>query len=117
VRNGHYPVWGAIHFMAATDSSGVPSAPARALINQFHVANLDPSLVSAIIDAGFVPPCAMQVTHSAEAGELMPFQPEHGCSCFYEHAVNSPTTCHSCMAAADCSSDTPACNYGFCEKQ
>jgi hypothetical protein len=59
----------------------------------------------------------MKVTHTTEVGELMPFQPEFGCSCFYEKTVNSPTTCRACTAPADCPSDTPACNYGFCETQ
>jgi hypothetical protein len=117
VRDGHYPIWGAIHFLATTDSSGVPSPAAGALIGQFFVSKLEQSLVSAIVDAGFVPPCAMKVTHSAEVGMLMPFQPPFGCSCFYDNAVNHTTACHTCSSPADCSSSAPACNYGFCEKQ
>jgi len=116
VRDGHYPIWGAIHFLAATDN-GVPSAAARALVNQFIVPKLDENLVSAIIGAGFVPPCAMKVTHSMEVGTLTAFQPPFGCSCFYENQVNHTTACHACTSPADCTSAAPACNYGFCEKQ
>jgi hypothetical protein len=116
VRDGHYPIWGAIHFLAATEN-GVPSAAARALISQFTVPKLDESLVSAIIGAGFVPPCAMKVTHTMEVGTLTAFQPPFGCSCFYENQVNHTTACHTCTSPADCTSAAPACNYGFCEKQ
>jgi hypothetical protein len=90
---------------------------ARALISQFTVAKLDENLVSAIIGAGFVPPCAMKVKHDMEVGTLSAFQPTFGCSCFYENQVNHTTTCHTCASTADCSSAAPACNYGFCEKQ
>jgi hypothetical protein len=116
VRDGHYPIWGAIHFLAATDN-GVPSAAARALVNQFIVPKLDETLVSAIIDAGFVPPCAMKVTHTMEVGALTTFQPPFGCSCFYENQVNHTSTCKTCSSPAECPTATPACNYGFCEKQ
>lgn len=116
VRDGHYPIWGAIHFLAATEN-GVPLPAARALISQFTVAKLDENLVSAIIGAGFVPPCAMKVKHDMEVGTLSAFQPTFGCSCFYENQVNHTTTCHTCASTADCSSAAPACNYGFCEKQ
>lgn len=116
VRDGHYPIWGAIHLMAATDN-GVPSLAASALITQFTVPKLDQNLVSAIIDAGFVPPCAMKVTHSSEVGPLSSFVPPFGCGCFYDKKVNGTTACQTCSAPGDCSSSAPACNYGYCEKQ
>ena len=114
VRDGHYPIWGAIHFMAATDNA-VPSEAARALIKQFTVPKLDQTLVSAIIDAGFVPPCAMKVTHSSEVGPLSAFQPDFGCSCFYDKTVTGTTACQTCGNSSDCTGAAKACNYGFCE--
>jgi len=116
VRDGHYPIWGAIHFMAAT-SNGVPSAAASALITQFYVPKLEQSLVSAIVEAGFVPPCAMTVTHTAEVGPLTAFQPKFACGCFYDKIVSTTTTCKACEGPADCPSTAPACNYGYCELQ
>jgi hypothetical protein len=116
VRDGHYPIWGAIHFMAATDNA-VPSEAARALIKQFTVPKLDHTLVSAIIDAGFVPPCAMKVTHSSEIGPLSVFQPDFGCSCFYDKTVTGVTSCQACVNSSDCTGAAKVCNYGFCEVQ
>jgi hypothetical protein len=114
VRDGHYPIWGAIHFMAATTNS-VPSEAAGALIRQFTVAKLDQSLVSAIIDAGFVPPCAMTVTHTAELGPLSAFQPDFACGCYYDKKVTNTTSCQACTTTGDCPGAAKACNYGFCE--
>jgi hypothetical protein len=114
VRDGHYPIWGAIHFLAATDNA-VPSEAARALITQFTVPRLDQTLVAAIIDAGFVPPCAMRVTHSSEIGPLSAFQPDFGCGCFYDRTVTGTTPCQACTSSRDCTGAARVCNYGFCE--
>ena len=116
VRDGHYPIWGAIHLLAAT-SNGVPSQAASALITQFTVPKLDPALVAAIIDSGFVPSCAMKVNHATELGALVAFKPAFGCGCFYDQRVNNNTACAMCRGPGDCSSAAPACNYGFCEAQ
>jgi hypothetical protein len=116
VRDGHYPIWGAIHLIAAT-SNGVPSQAASALITQFTVPKLDPALVSLIIEAGFVPSCAMKVDHTTELGPLASFKPAFGCGCFYDQQVNGRSSCTMCTGNADCSGSTPACNYGFCEAQ
>jgi hypothetical protein len=116
VRDGHYPIWGAIHFMAAT-TNGVPSDAAKALISQFNVPKLDENLVSAIIDAGFVPTCAMKVTHSTEVGPLTAYNPSFRCGCFFDKKANGTTTCQVCTGNSDCPSTAPDCNYGYCEKQ
>lgn len=116
VRDGHYPIWGAIHLMAATDNA-VPSEAARALITQFTVPRLDQTLVSAIVDAGFVPPCAMKVTHSSEIGPLSAFQPDFPCGCFYDKNVTGATSCQACTTSTDCTGAAQVCNYGFCEAQ
>ena len=116
VRDGHYPIWGAIHLLAAT-SNGVPSQAASALITQFTVPKLDPALVSAIIESGFVPSCAMKVNHTSELGALVAFKPAFGCGCFYDEKVNNKTSCTPCGGPGDCPSTAPACNYGYCEAQ
>jgi hypothetical protein len=118
VRDGHYPVWGPVHLLATTQN-GVPSQAASALITQFNVAKLDQTLVSAIIEAGFVPSCAMQVMRTEEVGPLSAYTPPFGCGCFFDTQIDgvAPDSCAACSGPADCSSDKPACNYGFCEKQ
>jgi hypothetical protein len=116
VRDGHYPIWGAIHLTAAT-TNGVPSPAASALITQFTVPKLDENLVGAIIQAGYVPACAMKVTHTIEVGPLTTYKPPFGCGCFYDKAVNGATSCKACGGPGDCGGATPACNYGYCEAQ
>jgi hypothetical protein len=116
VRDGHYPIWGAIHLLAATQN-GVPSDAARALITRLTVPRLERATVAAIIEAGFVPSCAMTVDHDSELGRLTTFQPEFGCGCFYDHEVRGRTSCTACGGPGDCPSSAPACNYGYCEVQ
>lgn len=116
VRDGHYPIWGAIHLMAATQG-GVPSEAARALITRLTVPKLELEMVAAIIESGFVPSCAMTVNHASELGPLTAFQPELGCGCFYDHEVNGKTSCAVCAGPGDCPGSAPACNYGYCEAQ
>ena len=116
VRDGHYPNWGAIHFVAPT-MNGVPSQAAGALITQFSLAKLDKNLVAAIVEAGFVPPCAMKVSRTTEVGPLSLFQPNFGCGCYYDSLVNTASSCKACTTANDCTGSNKACNYGFCEKQ
>jgi len=116
VRDGHYPIWGAIHLLAATQN-GVPSEAARALITRLTVPKLSRETVSAIIESGFVPSCAMKVNHASELGPLTRFTPEFGCGCFYDLEVNGKTSCARCSGPGDCPSSAPACNYGYCEAQ
>lgn len=116
VRDGHYPIWGAIHLLASTQN-GVPSDAARALIRRLTLPRLDLDMVLAIIKSGFVPSCAMTVNHPSEVGPLSKFTPEVGCACLYEHEVNGKASCAACGAPGDCPSTTPACNYGYCEVQ
>jgi ABC-type phosphate transport system substrate-binding protein len=114
VRDGHYPIWGPIHLYAAT-VNGVPSPAADALVRRFSVPRLDQNLLSAIIDSGYIPNCAMRVKRDQEMGPMMSFQPQFGCGCYYENKVNGRTSCQVCGGPADCPTARPACNYGYCE--
>ncbi len=116
VRDGHYPIWGAIHLIATT-ANGVPSQAASSLITQFTVPKLDEKLVGAIVASGFVPACAMKVMHTMEVGPLSAFKPAFGCSCYYDKEVNGTTSCKTCSSNGECGGATPACNYGYCEAQ
>jgi hypothetical protein len=114
IRDGHYPIWGPVHLLAPT-VNGVPSQAASALVTQFNVAKLDPTLVTAVIQAGFVPSCAMRVQRTEELGPLTAYQPPFACGCYFDNQVNGSTSCQSCTVTADCPAAAPACNYGFCE--
>jgi ABC-type phosphate transport system substrate-binding protein len=115
VRDGHYPIWGPVHFLTNT-TGGVPGAAAAALVTRFAAPKLDVSLLDAINAKHLVPKCAMQVKRT---GELGPFQvrgaSDYHCDCYFEKAVNGSTSCTACTTASDCPGARPACNYGYCE--
>jgi ABC-type phosphate transport system substrate-binding protein len=117
VRDGHYSIWGPIHFYTAV-SAGIPSAAAAALVTRFGVPRLDQSLLDAIIKAGLIPQCAMKVTRGEELGSITAFSPDFQCGCYFEANVPNgaaPESCKTCSGPADCPASTPACNNGYCE--
>lgn len=116
VRDGHYPIWGPIHLFTANNNS-VPSEGAGALVTQFSVPRLEQPLLDAIITSGYIPACAMRVQRSEEMGALASYQPQFGCGCYFENAVDGKSSCTVCNGPGDCPAGRPACNYGFCEVQ
>lgn len=117
VRDGHYPIWGPVHFYAGVNG-GVPSEAAAALVTRFTLPRLEQSLLDAIIRSGFVPTCAMEVQRSAEMGPMATFSPEFHCGCYFASKVEggtAPASCQTCAGPADCPMDKPACNNGYCE--
>ncbi len=122
VRDGHYPIWGPIHFFTAV-SNGVPlSAGAQAFVSIVSVPSIPQSLLDAFIGASLVPSCAMEVERTSELGALSTYAPSFQCGCFFEASpdVNgaAPSECRQCVTANDCTDPTrPACNLGYCEVQ
>jgi ABC-type phosphate transport system substrate-binding protein len=122
VRDGHYPIWGPIHFFAQV-SSGVPVSPAaQAFVSIVSVPNIPQPLLAAFISSSLVPSCAMQVQRSDELGPLSAYTPPFECECYFlaSGSVNgsAPPECASCNTANDCTDPTrPACNLGYCEPQ
>jgi hypothetical protein len=122
VRDGHYPIWGPIHFFTAV-ANGVPVSPAaQAFVSIVSVPSIPQTLLDAFIGSSLVPACAMKVTRSAELGALAPYSPPFQCGCYFEAsaAVNGspPPECQRCNTANDCVNPArPACNLGYCEVQ
>jgi ABC-type phosphate transport system substrate-binding protein len=120
VRDGHYSVWGPIHFFARV-SGGIPTSPAAAaLVTRFSLAKLDKPLLDAIIKIGFVPPCAMKVQRKAEMGPISAYAADFQCGCYFEATVEggaAPASCKACSGPADCPAGKPACNLGYCEQK
>jgi len=116
VRDGHYPLWGYVHFYTA-NVNGAPSATAGAFVTRFTVPKLDRDLVDAMISASLVPQCAMQVARSAEMGSFIPNPYKFQCGCYFDLKTTGRTGCPRCTTADDCPASAPACNYGFCEGQ
>ena len=115
VRDGHYPLWGPLHFYTAL-SGGAPSAAAGAFVLRFGAPKLDPGLVKAITLSGNIPACAMEVKRDTEMGPLRREQPAYSCACSYDFTVNGSTTCSTCNNSTDCKNPAkPTCNYGYCE--
>ena len=114
VRDGHYPLWGYVHFFTPVGPGGVPSDAAKALVTRFSVSHLDQSLVDNIIGASLVPQCAMKVTRTSEVGD---FTPQNGlsCGCYFDLKTTGKTSCQACQTSIDCPSSRSACNYGYCE--
>jgi ABC-type phosphate transport system substrate-binding protein len=122
VRDGHYQMWGPMHFYART-SAGIPDTAAQAVINQIGGQHLDESLLDAIIARHIVPECAMAVQRSTEVGPLSSYQSPSPCGCYFEaRATGSPmqtgrSSCAVCATTADCKKGVETCSYGYCEAQ
>ena len=82
VRDGHYPLWGRIHFFAARSNGMLLSPAAAAFMSPFSSPVLDPVILSAIIKSGLVPPCAMKVRRVSDLGDFTYFDPPPvACGC------------------------------------
>ncbi len=117
VRDGHYPIWGPVHFFTAI-TGGQPSTKAGALVQRFTLPGIDQTLLDAIAQGGLVPQCAMKVTRDAEMGPLRRYSPPFQCGCYFESKLaqdSTPPGCTVCTSTNDCPAAAPACNLGFCE--
>jgi hypothetical protein len=117
VRDGHYPIWGPVHFFTNI-TNGVPSAAAQALVSVVSVPNIPKRVLDAFIGSSLVPDCAMRVHRTDELGSLADYLPPFGCGCYFDASVNgsAPPECASCNTANDCADPArPACNLGYCE--
>ncbi|HEY4182964.1 MAG TPA: hypothetical protein VGM90_39340 [Kofleriaceae bacterium] len=117
VRDGHYPIWGPVHFYTAV-TGGTPTAKAGALVTRFSLPGIDQTLLDAIITGGVIPQCAMKVSRDTEMGPLKAYSPPFQCGCYFESKLadnSTPTGCTACTSTNDCPAAAPACNLGFCE--
>jgi hypothetical protein len=116
VRDGHYPLWGYVHFYTA-NINGAPSAAAGAFVTRFSVPKLDAALVDAMIDSSLVPQCAMKVAREAEMGDFVSNPYQFQCGCHFDNRTTGHASCATCTTSNDCPAGAPACNYGFCEAE
>jgi hypothetical protein len=118
VRDGHYPLWGRIHFYTARVAGAVSDA--QRFVSILTNANPDLEILDAFINANFVPACAMKVKRETELGDLANDNPPpFSCGCHFDFVVSkgkAPDLCVPCMSNGDCLDPTrPSCNFGFCE--
>jgi ABC-type phosphate transport system substrate-binding protein len=114
VRDGHYPIWGPVHLFART-SGALPNAAAGAFVTRFATVRVDKTLIDALIDKSLVPQCAMRVSRTSELGALASFSPEFQCGCYFDARTTGASSCKTCQVPADCPTNAPACNLGYCE--
>ena len=64
VRDGHYPIWGPIHFFTAVSDGGarVAGRPGLQQVSIVSVPNIPQALLDAFIGSSLVPSCAMAAT-------------------------------------------------------
>lgn len=120
VRDGHYQIWGSMHFFSVEADSQV-SMTARSFVSLFGGSMIPMDMLDAFIDASFVPACAMMVDRIGELpAPLISKAPVYGCACHFDSHVNPtpkfiPPGCTPCSETAPCTDPTRACHYGFCE--
>ncbi|HEX7505382.1 MAG TPA: hypothetical protein VF550_01340 [Polyangia bacterium] len=116
VRDGHYPLWGYVHFYTP-NINGAPSAAGGAFVTRFSMPKLDGALVDAMIDASLVPQCVMKVARDTEMGGFLHNPNKYQCGCHFDYRTSGKSPCAPCATPNDCPASTPACNYGFCETE
>jgi len=81
------------------------------------------NIIDIYAQRSLVPQCAMQVSRTADGGDIQPFTPDTPCGCYYESLashVGTPPGCTSCDRIEDCGAGQ-ACvmfameTHGFCE--
>jgi hypothetical protein len=128
VRDGHYPIWGPLHFFTANNAP----TQATSFLSYFNGATYIPLILDAFIDASLIPNCAMTVQRegNVELGALTSFTPTQSCACYFLSEAQPPPgtpptplppECQTCTVSSDGASNCPAvrphCNFGFCEVQ
>lgn len=125
VRDGHYTLWGPLHFFTYVDGSGAPTNPLVGRLLSYLLGTAVPpggvDYVAAASQSNLIPPCAMRVTRTGEMGPLASYAPQASCSCYYDYVSTGATSCQSCTQQADCPTSAPVCNLsypaGFCEPE
>jgi hypothetical protein len=124
VRDGHYSLWGPLHFFVRVDANGLPTnsnvARVIALMTGTQsLAGVDLTQIEA--QTNLVPPCAMNVTRSSELGPLASYAPTGSCACYFDYVATGASSCTPCLKASDCPASAPVCNVStpvsFCETQ
>jgi hypothetical protein len=120
VRTGKYHFWTPGHFFAHVDADGtghdidhLVNADVETFFRAF-VGSDDLDALNAVIDAGDVPLCSMQVTREGLDGAISSYaSPDPYCGCYFESRVAGTSQCETCTDT--CSDSTAVCRRGYCE--
>jgi ABC-type phosphate transport system substrate-binding protein len=127
VRDGHYPIWGPMHFFVTESNLTYASPAASEFVGLFAKPTIPVEMLDALIDSSFVPQCAMMVRRDGEVGlapdasgpppSLIKHVPPHSCGCRFDAVATKtakPPNCDTCTLDGNCPKHQ-VCNYGFCE--
>lgn len=114
VRDGRYTAFGFAHLMTQVDGAGKPNGAGAEQFIDLLLSQRTDVLTTIIRNVKMVPQCAMNVTRSADGGDLS-LSTGPSCSCFFDMVTQgkAPDRCQSCKVDGDCS--TAHCRLGFCE--
>ncbi|MCU1283129.1 MAG: hypothetical protein JWM53_6675 [bacterium] len=120
VRDGHYPLWSYVEYLApqAAGGGGALNPNAQTIIDMLagNAVTTNPVFepLDLVVANGLVPGCAMKVQRSAEGGDLSKAAAGQSCGCYYDAKV--PMGATGCAA---CTDNTPCgggmCRHGYCE--
>jgi hypothetical protein len=117
VRDGHYPLWGPIHFYAKVSAPMMPSNAAVATFLGYFSGSTQPptgvNMLDLEIGAHTVPACAMSVSRTSEVGPVSAAAPT--CGCYFDFKATGTTSCMACTKDADCTGSSKHCRNGYCE--
>ncbi|MEI9941120.1 MAG: hypothetical protein WDO69_28210 [Pseudomonadota bacterium] len=113
VRDGHYPIWGPLHFLTRQPNSKTQRLLSY-LTGTATITGLD--LIQVYVQSRVLPRCAMRVTRSTDGGHLTPYAPANPCGCYFEQQATGATRCQACTASSECPESAATCSKGFCER-
>jgi hypothetical protein len=122
VRDGHYPIWGPLHFFAAiSEGTALVSQAAEQFVQLMTLSPIPDRLLDAFIESSFVPECAMKVQRrSTDLEAPTPFYTREPCGCYFETHASAdrkpPSACKPCTSSRECTDGSrPFCSFHYCE--
>ena len=124
VRDGHYVIWGPLHFFVRASNKNPTNPLATAVVN--YLTGFRPlpnekfafTMVGLQATGGLIPRCAMRVDRTTELGDLKPYSADFPCGCYFEQVVTGEAKgCKPCSSNADCDASSEVCSFDFCERK
>ena len=93
VRDGHYPLWGYVHFFTPVGAGGVPSDAAKAFVTRFSIARLDQTLLDNIIARVARPAVRDEGGALGRGWATSRRRPALQCGCYFDFKTTGKTDC------------------------
>ncbi|MCK6586875.1 MAG: hypothetical protein L6Q76_04745, partial [Polyangiaceae bacterium] len=124
VRDGHYVIWGPLHFYVKASNKNPINPLATDVVN--YLTGFRPlpnekfafTMVSLQATGSLIPRCAMNVDRTTELGDLKPYKTDYPCGCFFDKVVTGEAKgCKPCASDAECDPASEVCSFDFCERK